>query len=54
VLIHGKALTFLPLSCLQMGLAMGLIISSGTVALLSQMPGNHFQDYGWRIAFCLR
>jgi len=37
----------------QIGLGLGLCISSGTVALLTQLPGNQFTTFGWRIAFLL-
>jgi metabolite-proton symporter len=35
----------------QIGLALGLCLSSGVVALLSLMPNEAFMAWGWRIAF---
>src|SRR3981081_2157769 len=35
----------------QIGLAIGLCLASGFVALLSQVPESEFLDWGWRIAF---
>jgi MHS family shikimate/dehydroshikimate transporter-like MFS transporter len=35
----------------QIGLAIGLCLSSGFVALLSQLPEAQFMAWGWRIAF---
>ncbi|MDB5811997.1 MAG: major facilitator superfamily 1 [Betaproteobacteria bacterium] len=35
----------------QIGLAIGLCLSSGFVALLSQLPEAEFLAWGWRIAF---
>ena len=38
----------------EIGCALGLCLSSGTVALLTRLPGNAFATYGWRIAFLMR
>ncbi len=35
----------------QIGLAIGLCLSSGLVALLSQLPDADFLAWGWRVAF---
>lgn len=35
----------------QMGISIGLALASGVVALLSLMPGDSFQQWGWRIPF---
>src|SRR5471030_1303509 len=35
----------------QIGLAIGLCLASGFVALLSQLPEAQFMAWGWRVAF---
>lgn len=35
----------------QIGLAIGLCLSSGVVALLSRLPDKDFLSWGWRVAF---
>jgi MHS family shikimate/dehydroshikimate transporter-like MFS transporter len=35
----------------QIGLAIGLCLSSGVVALLSTLPESDFLSWGWRVAF---
>ena len=37
----------------QIGLAIGLCLSSGVVALLSRLPDADFLAWGWRVAFIL-
>ncbi len=37
----------------QIGLAIGLCLSSGIVALLAQLPEADFMSWGWRVAFLL-
>ena len=37
----------------QIGLAIGLCLSSGFVALLSQLPEADFFAWGWRVAFLM-
>ncbi|MDQ6917336.1 MAG: MHS family MFS transporter, partial [Pseudomonadota bacterium] len=37
----------------QIGLAIGLCLSSGFVALLSSLPETDFMSWGWRVAFLI-
>ena len=39
----------------QIGLAIGLAMSTGTLALINRLlPDDSFHSYGWRIAFLVR
>jgi metabolite-proton symporter len=35
----------------QFGLALGLVLANGTIALMSKLAGNGFYDWGWRLPF---
>jgi metabolite-proton symporter len=35
----------------QFGLALGLVLANGTIALMSKLAGNGFYEWGWRLPF---
>jgi metabolite-proton symporter len=37
----------------QVGVPVGLLLSTGTVSLVSHLTGSHFETWGWRIPFGL-
>ncbi len=40
-------------SLVQVGFPLGLVLSTGAFALVSQLPGDQFLNWGWRVPFLL-